>query len=106
MSCLDCGRAFPSGWYQAPATDYQCGKVQCQACGELRCHGEGSGNGCCKACRYGRLPGWSFSSKPSVCQYAGCESPAVYAYMPGAKKHVCVAHGKALLERKKSARRA
>lgn len=100
MSCLDCRRAFPSGWWQAPATADRCGKVACLACGSLRCHGEGLGRGCCRACSYGRLPGWSFSFVPSTCEYKGCSEPAVYAYLPGAKKHCCKAHGLAILVRR------
>ncbi len=101
MPCLDCNRAFPSGWYQAPATADRCGKVTCQACGSERCHGEGTGRGTCKACFYGRLPGWSFSMSPSLCMYANCPDKVVYSYLPGQKPHVCKKHGDMILARRR-----
>lgn len=100
-TCIDCGRWCPSGWYQAPAEANRCGKVKCMACGEMRCHGEGTGNGCCKACLFGRLPGWSFSSRPSTCMYKGCSEPAVYSRLPGSKPDCCKAHGSAIITRRK-----
>lgn len=69
------------------------------ACGQSRCHSEGGARGQCRGCHYGRLPGWSWSFVPSVCQYKGCTEAAVYAYLPGSKQHCCKVHGDAVIAR-------
>ena len=47
--CRFCGRAQIR----------DCRPVACLLCGSVQCHGNGSGNGRCKVCYFGRLPGWS-----------------------------------------------
>ena len=85
-----------STWRSTPGT---CQQIRCLACGAEQCHSRGHARGCCHVCHYGRLPGWSFSSAPATCQYTGCTAPAVYAYLPGAKRHCCKAHGDEILTR-------
>ncbi len=91
MSCTICGF-----WSTLPM---QCVQTACMACGVVQCHKNGLARGCCKYCRYGRLPSWSFMGHPSTCMYKGCTEPAVYAYLPGGKHDCCKAHGLAVLAR-------
>lgn len=60
----------------------------CLGCGDSRCFAEGSGNGRCKGCGYGILPGWSGSDRS--CGYKGCTERAAFAGVPGAIKSVCL----------------
>jgi hypothetical protein len=98
-ACVVCQRWCPSGWWRNPESAEQCGRVTCLACGVTQCHGNGSRNGCCRECHYGMLPGWSSSGEGYACSYAGCKSPAVYAYLPGGKRYACKAHGDKRLKR-------
>lgn len=82
------------------ATPGQCQQTTCLACGVVQCHSYGLSRGCCHICHFGRLPGWSFSWRPSVCVYKGCTQEAVYAYLPGSKKDCCLAHGQAILAKR------
>lgn len=65
--CSFCGRA----------QDRDCEPVDCMACGSRQCFGNGSGNGCCKVCVSGYLPGWSREGDARVCGYKGCDGDAV-----------------------------
>lgn len=107
MSCSLCGRFAPFDYTAADteglvsrATTIQCAQVRCCACGTVQCFSNGTARGCCRYCHYGRLPGWSFAWRPSVCSYKGCNEPAVYAFLPGSKTDCCKRHGDAILARK------
>ena len=86
------------------ATPGQCAQVQCLACNATQCHSNGTARGCCKVCYFGRLPGWSFGHCSRTCSFKGCNEPAVYAYLPGAKRDACKAHGRAVLDRQEARR--
>lgn len=62
---------------------------RCMGCGIVQCHGNGLGNGCCKVCHYGILPGWSGSS--GQCSYKGCAEQGVFRHVRG-KAYVCRKH--------------
>ena len=106
MPCTDCNRFYPSQCHAMGVTvdraPGRCDKVRCMACGELRCHGEGTGNGRCKGCHYGMLPGWSGAG--GACSYQGCAVPAVYDGLPGSKRKCCRAHGDDVLRRQRERR--
>lgn len=84
-------------WRATPGT---CQQVACLACGTVQCHSNGTARGTCRHCYFGRLPGWSFSHAPKVCQYKGCVQAPVYAWLPGSKAHCCKAHGDQVLARR------
>lgn len=86
------------------ATPGRCLQIACLACGTIQCHSNGTARGCCHHCYFGRLPGWAFGHHPSTCTVKGCQTPAVYAYLPGAKKDCCLVHGKAILDRQQARR--
>jgi hypothetical protein len=85
-------------WRTTPG---RCQQIACLACGTVQCHSNGTARGCCKACYFGRLPGWSFNYVPATCQYTGCTAPNVYAFLPGSKKHCCKHHGDQIIARRK-----
>jgi hypothetical protein len=106
-ACTICRRWCPSTHYcvsdyDASITQVEgaCLQVKCRACDAIQCHGNGTGNGCCKVCFYGRLPGWSFGREPKTCQYKGCDEPAVYSRLPGSKKACCAKHGRQIIHRR------
>lgn len=102
MACDTCNTWQPMDHWQAPvrATATTCAQVRCMACDALVCFSRGMGRGCCPVCYFGRLPGWSFGHVPKTCQYKGCDEPAVYAYLPGQKRHCCKTHGDKVLTRR------
>jgi hypothetical protein len=103
--CTICGRYTPSGWWQNLPQDGACGQVTCMACGTTQCHGNGGAKGTCRHCLYGRLPGWGFVHEAPTCEYKGCNEPAVYAYLPGAKKSCCRVHGQAIVNKQEEKRK-
>lgn len=78
----------------------QCAQVACLACGTVQCHSHGLARGTCRTCYYGRLPGWSTLTCSAVCTFKGCERPAVFRGLPGAKRDACLTHGAAVLARR------
>jgi hypothetical protein len=63
-------------------------------CATPQCFQNGGGNGCCKVCHHGWLPGWSRGYSPGTartCGYKGCENEPVATCR---KKAVCMEHAK------------
>lgn len=108
MPCFRCGRfgAGPLWACGVAGTDLmveqgaldRCALVRCLFGGESRCHSEGSGNGRCKACLFGILPGWS--GWDAACSYAGCSHRAVAMGLPGGKRFACREHAEKILRRR------
>ncbi len=67
-NCAYCGTHYNNG---------ACTPVACMLCGTVQCMGNGSGNGCCRLCSHGYLPGWSRTTRQATCGYARCGLPAV-----------------------------
>ena len=67
--CTCCGTCW--GGYP----DRKCPVTTCLACGTAQCFGNGLGNGCCRVCLIGFLPGWAGTDQP--CGYAECTQRAV-----------------------------
>ena len=67
----------------------RCGTSTCRYCGTIQCSSNGLGNGCCKVCFHGLLPGWSGSE--GICRYNGCKAEAVARGIRG-KRYVCRDH--------------
>jgi hypothetical protein len=65
--CGYCGTGYGNGGNCAP--------VACMLCDTVQCHSNGSGNGRCKCCHRGFLPGWSGTR--AECGRTGCDAPAV-----------------------------
>jgi hypothetical protein len=66
-NCAYCGSYYDNG---------RCTPVACLLCRTIQCSGNGSGDGCCRLCSHGYLPGWSRTTREAQCGYAGCLQPA------------------------------
>jgi len=89
--CKRCGTAGGCG-------SEGCTEVTCLYCGTTQCSGNGLGNGQCKVCHYGFLPGWARSSGHVGCSYKGCKETPVGRFP---HKGVCCArHGTLIMNRR------
>lgn len=75
--------------YCGTAQRRDCQIVTCMLCGTPQCHANGLGNGCCKVCSYGYLPGWGRSAVLETCGYAKCDNTAV---AQARNRPVCTGH--------------
>lgn len=82
--CPCCGSMYAEGARHIP-----CKPVECMLCGTVQCFSNGLGNGRCKLCSAGFLPGWS-RPHDQRCGYAKCDEPAV-GIVPG-RKLACKSH--------------
>jgi hypothetical protein len=65
-SCSFCG------WFG----NGDCAPVACLLCDTVQCHRNGTGDGCCRVCHRGFLPGWSHIGR-EICYRRSCDQKAV-----------------------------
>jgi hypothetical protein len=84
IGCPCCGTMYGESAQHIP-----CKPAECMLCGTVQCFSNGLGNGRCRLCSFGFLPGWS-RPYDQRCGYAKCNAPAV-AIVTG-KKLACKDH--------------